>query len=301
MPSTKKTKSRARRRAANEAKAKEKKDGSEEVAIVVEEQGTMITAQMQRLTIDDISLERSATNSRNHCLHGMFLELDRCSEFMNVFDSAWMKHRMQVNLGSGGKSLGRCFQLGIDATRDDFADVLKDVTKLDKVLSWYSGFAAEKLLNNDDCNTEAHHLACIAYFLEEYKACLLTDPPKANFNYARLHELLHSDDHTLVSFVRNRIPCRCLEDKYNQVKPMPKMGRCCNIECALPDRIKAEMFLCTACRMTYYCSKKCQKADWPQHKEACKFHEKEEADLKAAANAAKSDKRKGKGRKHGRK
>jgi hypothetical protein len=64
---------------------------------------------------------------------------------------------MQVNLGSGAcKSLGKCFQLGIDATRDDFADVLEDVTKLDKVLSWYSGLAAKKLLNNDDRNTEAH-------------------------------------------------------------------------------------------------------------------------------------------------
>jgi tRNA(Arg) A34 adenosine deaminase TadA len=65
MPS-KKTKSRARRRA-NEAKAKEKKDGSEAVAdVVVEEQGSLIAAQMQRLTIDDVSLESSATNNRNH-------------------------------------------------------------------------------------------------------------------------------------------------------------------------------------------------------------------------------------------
>lgn len=46
MPSKKKkTKSRAIRRAADEAKAKEKKDGSEAVAnsnVAVEEQGTML-------------------------------------------------------------------------------------------------------------------------------------------------------------------------------------------------------------------------------------------------------------------
>jgi hypothetical protein len=244
MPS-KKTKSRARR-AANEAKVEEKKDGSEAVAnsnVVVEEQGSLIAAQMQRLIIDDGSLKSSATNNRNDCLHGQFLGQDLISEFMYEFDGAWMQHL------NTGVCLARCFQLGIDATRKDFADVLKDVTKFDEVLSRYSGFAAKKLLNDDDRNIEAHYVACIIFFLEEYKACLLTDPPQANFNYTLLHELFGSDDHTLVSFVRNRIPCRCLEDKYNQVKSMPKMGRCCNIECALPDRIKAEMFRCTQCRM----------------------------------------------------
>ncbi len=167
---------------------------------IVEEQGT-IAAQMQRLTIDD----SSATNNRNDCLHGQFLGRDRISEFMYEFDGAWMQHL------SSGVCLGRCFQLGIDATREDFANVLEDVTKLDEVLSRYSGFAAKKLLNDDDRNIEAHYLVCIIFFLEEYTACLLTDPPKANINYARLHELFHSDVPTLVSFVRNRIPCRCLE------------------------------------------------------------------------------------------
>jgi hypothetical protein len=94
MPS-KKTKSRARRRAANEAKAKEKKDGSEAVAnsnVVVEEQGTiLIEAQMQRLTIhgrSKLKMKSSATNNRND------------SEFMGEFDGAWMQH-LESSLRSG--------------------------------------------------------------------------------------------------------------------------------------------------------------------------------------------------------
>ena len=97
MPSKKKktTKSRAIRRAANEAKAKEKKDGSEAVAAnsnVVEEQGTiLIEAQMQRLTIHSrsrLKMKSSATNNRND------------SVFMGKFDGVWMQH-LQSSLRSG--------------------------------------------------------------------------------------------------------------------------------------------------------------------------------------------------------
>jgi hypothetical protein len=91
MPSKKKkTKSRAIRRAANEAKAKEKKNGSEAVANsnVVEEQGTMlIEAQMQRLTIDGksrLKMKSSATNNRND----------------SEFNGAWMQH-LESSLRSG--------------------------------------------------------------------------------------------------------------------------------------------------------------------------------------------------------
>eukprot|EP00986_Skeletonema_menzelii_P013044 scaffold7396_cov127-Skeletonema_menzelii.AAC.7 len=85
--------------------------------------------------------------------------------------------------------------------------------------------------------------------------------------------------HTLVSFLKKRIPCSCLDEKYKEVKSIPKIGLCCNHGCSLPFG-KTERSLtecCSRCRTANYCSRKCQVAAWPGHKVECTFY----ADLKA--------------------
>jgi hypothetical protein len=44
--------------------------------------------------------------------------------------------------------------------------------------------------------------------------------------------------------------------------------------------------LCSACRLAYYCSKKCQVADWPRHKPVCRASAQQTVDALAALGAA---------------
>ena len=86
----------------------------------------------------------------------------------------------------------------------------------------------------------------------------------------KMNELYDADEHTLVIFFRKRIPCKCLDEKYEVVKSIAKVGLCANPKCSLPDRKAARnKMYCTQCRLENYCSRECQVADWKIHKEYC--------------------------------
>jgi hypothetical protein len=93
-------------------------------------------------------------------------------------------------------------------------------------------------------------------------------------NRQKLIELIDGDEHTLVQFFRKQIPCSCLDEKYKEVKSIPKMGVCYNGNCPLPGNmvVRSKMLQCTGCCDGYcvsYCSRECQEAHWPHHKEFC--------------------------------
>ena len=80
-----------------------------------------------------------------------------------------------------------------------------------------------------------------------------------------------SDDHTLVKYFWRRIRCSCLDEAYEEVKSIPKMGVCFNQHCAHPKRSveRSKLRCCSRCRSVTYCSRECQAADWSEHKELC--------------------------------
>ena len=104
-------------------------------------------------------------------------------------------------------------------------------------------------------------------------------------DWNKILELYEGDEHTLVSFFRKRIPCKCLDNKYKEVKSITKIGRCHNPNCSLPDKykktVRSEMLYCTQCRRANYCSRECQVAHWPTHKQLCVVHARMLAALKA--------------------
>ncbi len=96
----------------------------------------------------------------------------------------------------------------------------------------------------------AQKMAICARYMEQYiaitfhKTQTLICWPKV--------EQMSLDMHTLwlLKFYGYRIPCSCLDEKYEEVKDITKMGVCCNEQCNAPygevERSKTKY--CSRCR-----------------------------------------------------
>lgn len=73
----------------------------------------------------------------------------------------------------------------------------------------------------------------------------------------------------VVSFYNKRIKCECLKEKYKQLKKEQptKLGMCENCKKGV-DR--STLKACASCKLSEYCSKKCQREHWFNgHREEC--------------------------------
>lgn len=157
-----------------------------------------------------------------------------------------------------------------EATKIKWAEVWNDPDLMQQVISKLLAYGTKTILEGNDCH--ARQVAMYASFFEQWRAAIIckTHP---TWDWGKLGELSNDtiDKHTLVSFFRKRIPCKCLDKRYKEVKSIVKMGICYNPRCTLPGRKveRSKLLCCAKCRSVYYCSSECQKAAWPLHKERC--------------------------------
>ena len=262
MPSRKKKAGKARKA----AKAAERKGKEEEIqaeATVRNEQASL-TTQMQRLRIED--LLQQCDHGRAAIFEGKCLSpderffLDFIKEFTSIYNDCI--DRKIVLMDS--------LYLARDATLETYATVWEDAAKVEWIVSFYVANATEYIVRYENIPNDAYVIASFAYFFENYHKTTIN----SNRWQQKVVELQNSPDpHSLVELLRKRIPCKCLDKKYQEVKSISKMGFCVNIECTLPKRMttQSDMFICGGCQLVCYCSSECQKADWKRHKEACKM------------------------------
>jgi hypothetical protein len=266
MPSSKKARGRARR-AAKEAKAAE---DAEETEVEANHQDGSLEAQMQRLTINNLLRESDAVQK---CRHGFELEgneLRLCIEFVQVFTDG-----VFAFLRAGGTNLESGLVAGMEATEKKFSEVWHDVSLLKHAASNLVAGAVQGILDgkNDKLAKMGSSFAC---YFEQYVALTtaieMNNKTQLMIDGLRIGELQWADMNTVVSYLRKRIPCKCLDKKYKEVKSIIKMGLCANPECSHPDRRveRKTMYCCTGCSDTYYCSAECQKAHWSDHKKECR-------------------------------
>ncbi|EJK51291.1 hypothetical protein THAOC_29550 [Thalassiosira oceanica] len=80
-------------------------------------------------------------------------------------------------------------------------------------------------------------------------------------------KLVGGNRRDVVKFVAKRLPCTCLKELHRAArKKLPKVGICTGCKKQIP---RSELFICTGCRHTVYCSRECQRADWSNHKKFC--------------------------------
>ena len=70
-----------------------------------------------------------------------------------------------------------------------------------------------------------------------------------------------------LKFYRKRITCECLKKMHLEArKKEPKMGMCHHCR---EEMERVSLFACGRCMVGQYCSRECQVAQWPAHKQIC--------------------------------
>jgi len=154
------------------------------------------------------------------------------------------------------------------ATVAEFAAVWNDSAKMETATSVFLCDGTKYILEGK--YDSARDCATFARYLEQYIAVVLKET-QALFNWPKIYETYFADMHTLVKFFRRRIPCSCLDKKYQEVKSITKLGHCYNPRCKFPDGMtdRSKTKYCSRCGNATYCSRECQEAHWPNHKPNC--------------------------------
>ena len=81
------------------------------------------------------------------------------------------------------------------------------------------------------------------------------------------YKLVDGNRRDAVKFVTKRLPCACLKMLHSATrKKLPKVGVCNGCHKQFP---RSQLHICTGCMISEYCSKECQRANWPIHKQCC--------------------------------
>ena len=277
MPSKKKGKGKARRAAKsrtelkndagtkNDVKNVELKmqrlqinnDGKTDEDALLEEAINLAAAEREKL-------DAAATNDER-CDHG-FVPLPRghvCKMFIQSF-------AYEFNASKKNCIYDR-FLDAWDAT-EKYIKVWRNPDMLQLVVSYFLAKGTDSLILELEKDDLVRQSVLAASFFENRRA-ELTGNTEVIGKTSKICDLSdeNCDEHTLVSYFRNRIPCKCLDKRYKKVKSIVKTGNCHNEGCLLPNG-KAErstLMHCNQCRLAQYCSIECQKAHWPTHKEQC--------------------------------
>jgi hypothetical protein len=216
------------------------------------------------------------------CSHGFtpseFPEEHVCKDFIRTFLDV---HANAAKYDSDKPALNVAYFV----TLKRYPEVWNDSPKLEFISSYFVWRATNLILQQEYDVDKARFNAANASYFEQYAA--IASEQAFTVRIAKYNELCGADEHTLVSYLKHRITCSCLEKKYKEVKSIKKMGKCCNQLCSLPNRHveRSAIMHCTRCRCAYYCSRDCQVADWPNHKECCTRTIRREKMLRATTEA----------------
>ena len=111
-------------------------------------------------------------------------------------------------------------------------------------------------------------LTAAIYAIEECDPISMTSTRHTtDKEYLKNRDIASGCERSLIQFFRQRIPCSCLDKKYTALKVQPKTGPCSHCK---QMKERSALKVCSGCNREQYCSRDCQAAHWPVHKEKCK-------------------------------
>eukprot|EP00984_Skeletonema_dohrnii_P012311 scaffold4982_cov92-Skeletonema_dohrnii-CCMP3373.AAC.2 len=114
-----------------------------------------------------------------------------------------------------------------------YPEIWKDPTKLEWIASAFVSIGVEAIIHEDDNVSRgllSLYSAINSEWIHQHVAFALHKSMPAMYS-ARLNELIHVSKRRLVSYLKKRIPCSCLNSLYNVVKHLPKQERSNSVRC----------------------------------------------------------------------
>ena len=271
------------------SKKKKGRGKAKKAAKKAEEQLGTLDTQMERLKIDEDSTnadedalleeaiklaaaekeEMDAADAKKEeqlevcCMHGYRVETMAEHELISAFVKTFLSTFLSFSGDASNSSFAVSLEAATKSAKEECPSVWSDSSKLKLVVSFLLRNGTQHILKGDF--VAARYYAPLAPYFEHIS---LADVNRAASSTTTMLELFKCDEHTLVKYLRKHIPCACLDEKYKEVKSMTRTGLCRNPEC-LSAVERSKMLSCARCGNSNYCSRKCQKAHWPDHKECC--------------------------------
>ena len=210
-------------------------------------------------------LPTSGHDTAMQCTHG-FTNFGKKS-IIDDFTEAFRKAFIEAFKRDGGVCIENSLVESKNATMDEYAEVWNDSAMMKSAISGFLFVGTRFILDGNDSSARA--AATFARYLEQWTAVTL-QKTQAFICWPKVQQSA-LDEYTLVKFFRHRIPCSCLDEKYEEVKTITKMGICNNKQCHLPHREveRSKTMYCSRCRCVTYCSRECKIFDWSTHKPDC--------------------------------
>ncbi len=256
-------------RKAAKAKAKQEAEAEEKnnVTTATEERSQEEQLRTRQLQSRSGNLSpMSGHDSTMQCNHGFEIFDDMTfADFTKAFGDAF--HEADLS----GKPVLESLIEAKNATMDEYAEVWNDFVKTNIAISAFLFVGTHDILGGE--YDDARRAATFARFLEQNIAVRFRQTQSV-YHFPKIEESYQADLHTLVKFFRHRIPCSCLDEKYEEVRDITKIGLCYNPQCNISTGGRVERSktkYCSLCRCVAYCSRECQKAHWTKHKHKCAY------------------------------
>ena len=253
MPSRKKAQGKARKAA--KAKAAETTRKEDEKTRKIKAFDQWYAAQLKRLRLED----------EESCMHGCDKpDYDICG---------FVKRYLQVVVLI---PMEKCpWMVAYNIATKAYPEMMSHADNISAIDSIFVALATNCVLSGDmdlarRCASSASYFEMQGKFISDHLR-LGRENLGLVTGIEKMRELGVSDEHTLVRYIQKRIPCSCLDEKYEEVKGIKKIGLCHGINCKNNGGVaeRSTMMHCTRCRRAYYCSRECQEAHWPIHKTIC--------------------------------
>ena len=200
-------------------------------------------------------------NPSSVCDHGYPLTIPPiCEEFIDAFFDS-----LRLNEVSS-------IFVAMEMTEAKYPDVGKNATLMVMIKSIFVSSAIEAILRKGHDPRSEDVLNCFTFtgivlaFENAGGDLSLAERCTAIEKHRDLHD---GGDHAAVKYLSKHATCSCLKPILAELKKStPKLACCYQCDVSLEA---SKVMVCSKCKFSLYCSKKCQKAAWPKHRKRCQL------------------------------